>query len=89
MTSSSNVDDGIDAYNKLHHSDSVEERNAQYKSSGQCLLRSGDCLLRMGLGHQSFHFSERLVCTKVLPNRFVVTNTNLPLKLEVHNDGNE
>lgn len=58
MTCSGNVEDGIDEYNKLHHSENVEERNAQYKSLVNAYYDLATVFYEWGWG-ASFHFASR------------------------------
>jgi sterol 24-C-methyltransferase len=58
LSSSSNVNDGIDAYNKLHHDAPVEERNAQYKSLVNSYYDLATVFYEWGWG-ASFHFASR------------------------------
>jgi sterol 24-C-methyltransferase len=58
LSSSSNVNDCIDAYNKLHHDAPVEERNAQYKSLVNSYYDLATVFYEWGWG-ASFHFASR------------------------------
>lgn len=58
LSSSDNVNEGIDAYNKLHHSDSVEDRNENYKSLVNSYYDLATVFYEWGWG-SSFHFASR------------------------------
>lgn len=58
LTSAENVDKGIDEYNRLHGSDSPEERNKEYKSLVNSYYDLATLFYEWGWG-QSFHFSYR------------------------------
>lgn len=58
LTSAKNVNDGIDEYNRLHSSDSPEERNKEYKSLVNSYYDLATLFYEVGWG-QSFHFASR------------------------------
>jgi len=58
LTSASNVQSSIDEYNRLHASDSAEERNSKYKSLVNSYYDLATLFYEWGWG-QSFHFAFR------------------------------
>jgi len=58
LTSAGNVDSGIEEYNRLHSSDSPEERNKNYKALVNSYYDLATLFYEWGWG-QSFHFAYR------------------------------
>jgi len=58
LTSAGNVDSGIEEYNRLHSSDSPEERNKNYKSLVNSYYDLATLFYEWGWG-QCFHFAYR------------------------------
>merc|ERR1740139_436104 len=58
LTCAGDVKNGIDEYNRLHSSSSVNERNADYKSLVNSYYDLATLFYEWGWG-QSFHFANR------------------------------
>lgn len=58
LTSSGNVSNGIDEYNRLHSADDANERNKEYKSLVNSYYDLATLFYEWGWG-QSFHFANR------------------------------